>query len=86
MNQARDLFAATLLASGKVLVSGGYDRVDAISGAGLYDPTAGAWVQTGGLIQPRYYHTATLLPDGDRRSPDPVDDSDPLGRHPVTPA
>ncbi|TMF37437.1 MAG: hypothetical protein E6I26_07430 [Chloroflexi bacterium] len=48
---------ATLLANGKVLVTG-YD------GAQLYDPDTGTWSATGKMVTPRYNHTATLLPDG----------------------
>ena len=48
---------ATLLADGKVLVTGSH-------GAELYDPDSGNWTATGKMITPRYNHTATLLPDG----------------------
>ena len=48
---------ATLLADGKVLVAG-------VDGAQLYDPTSGTWFATGKMNTPRYYATATLLPDG----------------------
>jgi Galactose oxidase, central domain len=48
--------AATLLANGKVLVTG-------FHGSELYDPDSGNWTATGKMITPRYNHTATLLPD-----------------------
>jgi hypothetical protein len=57
---------ATLLADGRVLVTGGYD-IDtgrASSIAELYTPAADAWTQTGYMGAPRAVHTATLLPDG----------------------
>jgi hypothetical protein len=59
---------ATLLASGKVLVAGGVDShgQDALYGE-LYDPSAGStgtWTETVKLVNPRSYHTATLLKDG----------------------
>jgi hypothetical protein len=49
---------ATLLLSGKVLVTG----VDA--GAELYDPAAGTFTATGSMAVARSAHTATLLPSG----------------------
>jgi N-acetylneuraminic acid mutarotase len=56
---------ATLLANGKILVTGGW------YGAGrnnllaeLYDPATGKWEHTGQMIYRRSTHTATLLPDG----------------------
>src|SRR5436309_3301879 len=51
------VWIATVLANGKVLVTG-YD------GAQLYDPDTGTWSATGKMVTPRYNHTATLLPDG----------------------
>jgi hypothetical protein len=48
---------ATLLANGKVLVTGS-------DGAQLYDPDTGTWSATGKMVKPRYNHAATLLPDG----------------------
>ena len=32
--------------------------------AELYDPASGTWSATGSLNTARYYHTATLLPNG----------------------
>lgn len=48
---------ATSLADGRVLVAG-------LNGAQLYDPGTGTWTATGKMNTPRFYHTATLLPDG----------------------
>ncbi len=58
------LHTATLLPSGKVLITGGYNDGDLLSSAELYDPTSGMWSSTGSLATARYLHTATLLPNG----------------------
>ena len=48
-----------------MLVAGGeVNNTGAIASAELYDPATGTWSATGGLAQARYFHTATLLPDG----------------------
>src|SRR6266542_4490469 len=64
---------ATLLLSGKVLVTGGYPaQGNSLDSAELYDPDAidsvtgirGTWSDTGPLTTTRAGHTATLLPSG----------------------
>jgi hypothetical protein len=55
---------ATLLASGQVLVAGGYLAGVPATTAELYDPVAGTWTQTGSMASARVEHTATLLPSG----------------------
>lgn len=59
---------ATLLNTGKVLVTGGTPRADrqvAERGqAELFDPMAGTWAYTGFRASDRTYHTATLLHNG----------------------
>ena len=64
---------ATLLPNGKVLITGGVHRnqnlaIAPFSGmlasAELYDPSTGAFNQTGSMIEHRAGHTATLLPNG----------------------
>jgi Kelch motif len=55
-----EAWAATLLASGKVLVAGG----DA-GRAQLYDPATGSWTATGSMGVNRQGFTASLLPDGE---------------------
>src|SRR5947209_8060448 len=60
---ARVEHTATLLSSGKVLVSGGFNG-SYLSGAELYDPATGSWSSTGSLTTARREHTATLLPSG----------------------
>jgi hypothetical protein len=59
--------AMTVLADGRVLVTGGADYkgsrgID--SSAELWDPATGRWAGTAGLGTPRIAHTATLLSDG----------------------
>lgn len=58
-----DLYSATLLTSGKVLIAGGMDggRTNA---AALYDPTTGSFAVTGSMSAARDAHAAVLLPDG----------------------
>jgi hypothetical protein len=65
----RESHTATLLATGKVLVAGGFDHFPPFGSWGnnaaeLYDPTTGIWSNTGFLNTPRGFHTATLLQDG----------------------
>ena len=59
MNRARAGHTATLLANGKVLVTGGSD-----ASAELYDPASGTFTFTGSMISPHNLHSATLLRDG----------------------
>jgi hypothetical protein len=50
-----------------VLVVGGDDFrgfSDVRASAELYDPPTETWTTTGSLITARFFHTATLLPDG----------------------
>ena len=70
--QARDYHTATLLADGRVLVTGGSSHTDfppmiqetVLDSAELYDPGTGQWSVTASLYAARRYHTATLLLDG----------------------
>ena len=61
---------ATLLANGKVLITGGKIQgqdllcPDGMAAAELYDSTAGSFVQTRSMISARYAHTATALLNG----------------------
>jgi WD40 repeat protein len=57
----REFHTATLLANGKVLITGGSQSDTA---AELYDPTTGGFVKTGSMAVTRLGHTATLLSDG----------------------
>jgi hypothetical protein len=55
---------ATLLASGKVLIVGGYAANGPIASAELYDPIAKTFSPTGSMQVARARHTATLLRNG----------------------
>jgi Kelch motif len=55
---------ATVLADGRVLVTGGDDGTGALASAEIYDPASGRSHMTGSMSEPRFLHTATLLDDG----------------------
>ncbi|AKJ05629.1 T1SS secreted agglutinin RTX [Archangium gephyra] len=64
LGTARARHTATLLPSGKVLVTGGEGASGPLTSAELYDPAAGTWSSAGVLSTARARHTATLLPGG----------------------
>lgn len=65
MKAPRTFHTATLLANGKVLVTGGDNSTNGIlSSAELYDPATGAWSFTGSMSTGRWSHTATKLTNG----------------------
>jgi N-acetylneuraminic acid mutarotase len=63
----RRLHTATLLDDGKVLVAGGTSGSSPLSPglatAELYDPAAGTWKTVAGMHEPRFGHSAVLLPN-----------------------
>lgn len=61
MSVARDSQVATLLGTGQVLITGGGDFVFF---AELYDPPSQTFSIAGAQVNPRHFHTATLLADG----------------------
>ena len=64
LNPERTGHAATLLQSGKVLITGGVNETAVLSSALLYDPPTGAFTSTGSIATARENHTSTLLLDG----------------------
>jgi hypothetical protein len=65
MSTGRAFHTATLLPSGKVLVTGGVDGSNAyLASAELYDPATGYFHPTGSMTTPRADHRATLLASG----------------------
>jgi len=65
MSIGRSSFTATLLPSGKVLVTGGWNSVGTVlSSAEIYDPATNSWTSAGNMAKARSGHTATLLASG----------------------
>ena len=67
MNAGRINHAATLLATGDVLVTGGGNDSSAPAGLAsteLYDPATATWHDAASMRDARWKHTATLLSDG----------------------
>jgi Galactose oxidase, central domain len=64
MTNSRDLFTATLLANGTVLVAGGVSNAVPTSTAELFDPSTATFTPTGSLSAVRFLHTASLLQNG----------------------
>jgi hypothetical protein len=61
-NRSFGQYTATLMPNGHVLVAGGADeRAITHRSIELYDPAAGVWNPMPSLVDPRDYHTATLL-------------------------
>jgi hypothetical protein len=64
MTNSRDLFTATLLANGAVLVAGGVSDAVPTSTAELFDPSTATFTPVGSLSAVRFRHTASLLHNG----------------------
>ncbi len=64
MTTARTSHTATLLSNGKVLIAGGWDGLQTLASAELYDPSTRTFAPTGSMITPRSGHSSTLLPNG----------------------
>jgi large repetitive protein len=61
---SRAFHTATLLADGRVLLTGGTNGGGDLQSAEVYDPPTGTFSLTGAMVAARIYHTATLLADG----------------------
>ena len=59
-----DEATTTLLADGRVLVTGGGVGGSDLSSAEIYDPATGKWTKTGSMVKAHSNQTATLLKDG----------------------
>jgi hypothetical protein len=64
METERAAHTATLLANGKVLITGGFNNTGNLATAEIYDPATGTFTSTGAMIASRSLHTATLLANG----------------------
>ena len=65
METERAEHTATLLADGRVLITGGNITTgDRLATAEIYDPVTGTFTPTGTMTTPRFSHTATLLAHG----------------------
>jgi hypothetical protein len=65
MSVSRIEARCTLLANGKVLVTGGFDSESTkLASAEIYDPATGTFTTTGSMAVARGSHTSTLLRDG----------------------
>ena len=64
LSPERAAHGATLLNSGKVLITGGVNESATLNSALLYNPASGTIVPTGSMTFARASHTSTLLPDG----------------------
>jgi hypothetical protein len=71
MSTGRQSHAATLLADGRVLITGGEGEITSDCGCGpifasaeIYDRGSGTFTATGSMAKERTGHTATLLPGG----------------------
>ncbi|XXT20681.1 kelch repeat-containing protein [Sorangium sp. So ce429] len=61
---ARAYHAATLLANGTVLVSGGTDATGALDSTYIYNPAVDSWTAADEMVAGRHYHTLTLVGNG----------------------
>jgi len=64
MTTPRTAHAATLLATGNVLMTGGQNGTSTLASAEIYDATIDSFSSTTSMMVPRASHAATLLPNG----------------------
>jgi len=60
----RGCAAVVTLASGRAMLVGGSNGAGPLRSADVYDPATDTWTKTGDMNVPRWFHTATALPDG----------------------
>jgi hypothetical protein len=60
----RDGATSTVLMNGRVLIIGGWDNVNTVATAEIYDPNTDTFTMVGSLATDRTGHTATILGDG----------------------
>jgi N-acetylneuraminic acid mutarotase len=61
LSDAREAHTATLLADGRVLVTGGYGATRILAATEIYDPATNQWTRVGNLGMARVMHSATVL-------------------------
>ncbi|MCB9211104.1 MAG: T9SS type A sorting domain-containing protein [Ignavibacteriales bacterium] len=64
MIEKRTEHTCTLLKSGKVLVTGGYNNNFTLASCEIYDPDTDVWTKTGELLEKRTNHSAINLGNG----------------------
>jgi hypothetical protein len=64
LKEARYAHTATLLPSGEVLITGGFNEQGPLTSSELFNPNTKQWTPAGGLLTARGQHTAALLPNG----------------------
>jgi N-acetylneuraminic acid mutarotase len=64
LDDARNQHAATALADGRVLVTGGLTTGSALKSAEIYDPATSTWTTVASMTAYRRLHTATRMDDG----------------------
>jgi hypothetical protein len=64
MAYARVFPASSLLDTGRVLVTGGYNSAGALTSAEVYSASTGVWSSTGSMASKRYLHQQVLLATG----------------------
>ncbi|CAF4066476.1 unnamed protein product [Adineta steineri] len=64
LNYARRTHTASVLANGKVLITGGLNNEGFSNSTELYDPLAQTWTITGSMNNERAEHTASVLANG----------------------
>lgn len=64
MANTRSEHTASVLANGKVLVTGGYNGASYLASTELYEPSTGLWRTVGNMTSARKGHTASLLKNG----------------------